>query len=86
MPDEPEWLGKKWDESPMIRAALRGRPPEEVSVVHCDSCGSATYYNDGSHCTCEHCGRGLDHLIGEDSDRYTMADVFEGEPDHFDAP
>ncbi len=33
-------------------------------MVDCDACGGGTYYNEGSHCTCEFCGASLDHLLG----------------------
>jgi hypothetical protein len=73
---------KSWRESPMIRAALEERAPDGISVVHCARCGSATYYNDGSHCSCEHCNLDMDvdRLI-EAGEVLTLADVFEAEAD-----
>lgn len=82
-----EYLGRSWLDSPLIRAALRERDPDDIAVVECDGCGSVTYYNQGSHCTCEHCGRSLDHLIGGEScEVLTLADVWEAAADAPDGP
>jgi hypothetical protein len=80
-------LNKTWQDSPMIRAALRERPADDIYVVECDGCGSITYYNQGSHCTCEHCDRSLDHLIDSDWDYLTtLADHWEVAVDPPDVP
>ena len=61
--------------------ALRaGRRPGDISLITCDGCGSVTYYNPGSHCSCEHCDANLDHLIGEDGGEViTLQDVWDAE-------
>jgi hypothetical protein len=71
-----EFLLKPWTESALIAEALKdGREPEDISVVNCDQCASVTYYNDGSHCACEHCGANLDHLVnGDDREVTSLAD------------
>jgi hypothetical protein len=71
-----EFLLKPWTESALIAEALKdGREPEDISVVNCDQCASTTYYNDGSHCACEHCGANLDHLVdGDDREVTSLAD------------
>lgn len=76
-----EYLLKPWTESPLIAEALRdGRQPQDISVVTCDQCASVAYYNDGSHCACEHCGANLDHLLDEDSGEVsTLDDLMEME-------
>jgi hypothetical protein len=76
-----EYLLKPWTESALIAEALKdGRQPCDISVVTCDQCASVVYYNDGSHCACEHCGANLDHLLDEDSgDVTTLDDLMEAE-------
>ena len=81
-----KYIGKTWQYSPMIREALREREPSEVSVVICDGCGSQTYYNDGSHCSCEHCGRSLHHLVEDDGDIMTVADLIDAMAEGDDGP
>lgn len=65
--------------SPMIKMALKaGRPPSDVMVVFCDHCLKWTYYNQGSHCYCEHCNANLYYLIDSDSgDVTTLDDVWD---------
>lgn len=82
-----EYLGKGWMDSPLVIEALETRDPGDICVVECDGCGSVTYYNEGSHCTCEHCGRSLDHLIDSDWDYVlTLDDVMEMAADPPDVP
>jgi hypothetical protein len=69
-----------WRDSPMIREALRERPPGDIAVVICDECGAPTYYNEGSHCTCEHCGADLTGLTeGDAAEILTLADLLDAE-------
>ncbi len=64
-----------WSESPGIKDALKdGRSADDICVVVCTRCGSVTYYNQGSHCDCEHCGANLDHLLDEDTGEITTLD------------
>jgi hypothetical protein len=73
--------------SPMIDRALLERPPGEVSVLICDACGKLTYYNDGSHATCEFCRTNLDHLLDEDSPEIlTLEDFWDRIIDAADYP
>ena len=72
MSDEHEFHG--WEDSPSIREALKTRHPSDIALVHCDRCGSITYYNQGSHCTCEHCDASLDHLLDSDLGMVTTLD------------
>jgi hypothetical protein len=81
--DAPILTFHPWTDSPMIREALKERPPEEISILHCDRCGSVAYYNDGSHATCVHCDADLDHLI---DDAITLADHFEAMADEDEFP
>jgi uncharacterized OB-fold protein len=77
-----EWLSKSkpWTESALIAEALKdGREPRDIAIVRCDRCGSITYYNEGSHCSCEHCGANLDHLTDPDTGEVTTLD------DHLEA-
>jgi uncharacterized OB-fold protein len=74
------WKRRGWQDSPMVRQALQEREPDDIAVVTCDGCGSVTYYNQGSHCTCEHCDRSLDHLL-IDGEVTTLADHWNAWPD-----
>jgi hypothetical protein len=75
-----QYIGKTWHSSPLIRDALEERPAEDVSVIRCDGCGSHTYYNDGSHCHCEHCGRSLHHMLDDEAGEVlTVADLIDAE-------
>lgn len=77
LPDE-----RTWRQSPGVNAALKERPAWDVLVVCCDRCGGQSYYNQGSHATCEWCGVGLDDLLGEDCrgiDVLSVDDLMEAE-------
>lgn len=78
---QPEW--HPWFDSPLIREAMKERPPEDISVIGCDRCGSISYYNDGSHASCDHCNAGLDHLLDE---AITLADHFDHLDEDYDMP
>lgn len=49
--------------------ALKSRPADDIWVMDCPCCGTTSYYNQGSHFTCRHCGRTFYCLSeGEESD------------------
>jgi hypothetical protein len=60
--------------SPMIIEALKERGPDEVCVLWCTVCTKLTYYNQGSHCTCEHCDADLTDLTDGDADEVLTLD------------
>jgi hypothetical protein len=73
--------------SPMIKRALKTRPPRDIAVVFCSSCGALTYYNQGSHCTCEACDADLDHMLDPDvGEVTTLDDVWDAMIDREDGP
>jgi hypothetical protein len=64
--------------SPMVDEALRvGRAPNDIMAVVCDDCRKMSYYNQGSHATCEHCERILDHLLDDDEDIGALEDAWD---------
>ncbi len=54
------------ENSPLINEALKSRGADDIWVVVCDACHRLTYYNQGSHCYCEHCDTDLMALIEDD--------------------
>jgi hypothetical protein len=83
-----EYTFHGWHDSPGIAQALRdGREPSDIAVVVCDRCGSAAYYNQGSHCACEHCDRCLNHLLDSDTgDVTTLDDLWSADAESIDIP
>ncbi len=77
-----------WQDSHGIAEAIRaGRDPSDIAVVVCYHCGSVTYYNQGSHCTCEHCDASLDHLLDSDTGEVTtLDDLMTAEAESIDLP
>jgi hypothetical protein len=79
----PDHESHGWQDSPLIREALRdGRQPDDICFVFCDRCDSVTYYDQGSHCTCEWCEANLDHLLNADAGEViTLADLWDAPAD-----
>jgi hypothetical protein len=72
---------------PNVQEALKGRTPEEVSLICCRKCEYYSYYNDGPHFTCHWCGWSasgglLDDMIetGEVISLADYADLEDGGP------
>ena len=42
---------------PNVKAALKSRPPDDIAILSCPTCGADGYYNQGSHFTCRFCKR-----------------------------
>ena len=51
---------------PQIAEALKTRDPRDVLVMSCPVCHELSYYNEGSHFSCAHCGRGFDALTEDE--------------------
>jgi hypothetical protein len=62
-------------DDPNVLAAFRnGRDAEDISVLNCPSCGTISYYNDGSHFTCRACGKSF-RVLAEDEENDSGDDV-----------
>lgn len=63
------------DEDETVVAALReGRHADDIWLMDCPYCGTASYWNQGSHFTCRECGS---HKGSSTDDAYTLADYWE---------
>jgi len=64
---------------PMVKEALKERPPEQIAVMMCPDCSGWGYYNEGSHFTCRFCDLTfmIDDLDGWQSDFVWLADFEE---------
>ena len=52
-------------QDPMVKEALAdGRTPDDIYVIYCPRCGKQSYYNQGSHFNCRHCGTSFE-VVGE---------------------
>jgi hypothetical protein len=66
------------EDDPNVIAALReGRASSDIWLVQCEVCGTASYYNEGSHASCFSCGADLSNLTDE---AFTLWDYWEYEP------
>jgi hypothetical protein len=74
-------LLKGWRDAPLIRAALKERSADDIATIDCDRCGSVTYYNQGSHCICEHCNADLTWLTDQDNIVIMLDDRIDAESD-----
>jgi hypothetical protein len=73
---EPQF--KRAEDDPMVLEALReGRDSSDIWLVECPRCGTASYYNQGSHAGCYSCGQDLSELTDE---AFTLWDYWEYEP------
>lgn len=55
---------------PNVIEAIKSRPTQEISLIQCHNCLAHSYYNDGSHFTCQWCqwtaeGDELDEMIDQ---------------------
>jgi hypothetical protein len=61
--DVPTWRDA-WDD-PNVKMALQRRDSAHIYLMQCGSCGCYSYYNEGSHFSCQWCHWSVD---GEDLD------------------
>jgi hypothetical protein len=52
---------------PAVTDALKERPAYDVCLILCPQCGLYSYYNQGSHAGCFHCGKDLTRFLDDDS-------------------
>jgi hypothetical protein len=78
-----------WDDPNVIQALRDGRTPSDISLLCCVRCGRYSYYNEGSHFSCQWCdwsakGAALDRLL--DADLITLDDYAEMQAEEPDVP
>lgn len=48
-----------WADGQMTREALKERVAADIEMLSCPACGKYSYWNEGTHFTCEHCDTGF---------------------------
>jgi ribosomal protein L37E len=74
-----DWQGGPEDDPNVVEALRQGRDANDIMVITCSDCGWVSYYNEGSHCGCRHCGRDLMPKI-ENDECSSLADYWYYEP------